>query len=178
MAENTIHLLVGVVKALADAQIKTWLFGGWAEELSGLRPPGPHWDIDLLYPAQSFRLLDEFLWAHDDAEEIRPKRFTHKRAFRWHGALVEVFLVCPETAGHITDFFGGIHQFLWPQDTLSYTALLPCGECPSASPAALRLYRERHGDVEQAYRRYIAQLGVVSYSEEGEGVEAAPLSQL
>jgi len=165
MAENTIHLLVGVVKALADAQIKTWLFGGWAEELSGLRPPGPHRDIDLLYPAQSFGSLDEFLRAHGDAQEIRPKRFTHKRAFRWHGVLVEVFLVCPETEGHVTDFFGGLHRFLWPQDTLSHMVLLPCGECPSASLTALRLYRERHRDVEQAYRRHMASQAVRYHTE-------------
>ena len=155
MAENTIPLLVSVVEALADAGVGTWLFGGWAEELWGLRPPGPHRDIDLLYPAQSFGPLDEFLRTCGDAEEVRPKRFPHKRAFEYRGVLVEVFLVRPEGAGHVTDFFG-THRFGWPPDTLRYTVRLPCGERPAASPAALRLYRERHGDVERAYRQYAA----------------------
>ncbi len=155
MAENTIQLLVDVINTLTNAHIKTWLFGGWAEELSGLRPRGPHRDIDLLYPAHSFELLDKFLQTHSDAEEIRLKRFSHKRAFRWHDILVEVFLVRPEPKGLITDFFG-IHRFAWPQDTLTHTVLLPCGEYPLASPAALRFYRERHNDVEEAYRHAFA----------------------
>jgi hypothetical protein len=147
-----------VVQALAEAQINTWLFGGWAEELLGLRPPGLHRDIDLLYPAQNFETLDEFLRAHGGVEEVRPKGFTHKRAFLWQSVLVEVFLVRSGVEGYVTDFFG-THQFPWPQDTLSHMVILPCGGYPSASPAALRLYRARHDDVEQAYWRHIAQTG-------------------
>ncbi len=98
--------------------------------------------------------------AQGDAEEVRAKRFAHKRAFRWHDVLVEVFLVSPKAEGHITDFFG-TYRFLWPQDTFLHTALLPCGKWPSASPAALRLYRKRHGNVELAYREHIAQNGLM-----------------
>lgn len=56
---------------------------------------------------------------------------------------MEVLLVTPEGEGHVTGFFG-FHRFPWPQDTLWHTASLPCGDWPSASAAALRLYRERH----------------------------------
>ena len=155
MAENTLELLGDALQALADAQIQTWLFGGWAEELSGLRPPGPHRDIDLLYPAQDFGRLDAFLQTQSDAEGIQAKRFTHKRAFEWHGVRVEVFLTHFEAEMHITDFFG-TYRFEWPPDTLTHSVRLPCGECPSASPAALCLYRQRHADVETAHRHFLA----------------------
>ena len=55
--------------------------------------PGPHRDIDLLYAAQSFARLDEFLRAQSDVQEVTAKRFSHKRAFEWRGLLVEMFLV-------------------------------------------------------------------------------------
>ena len=154
MAENSLPLLADVVGALAESGIRTWLFGGWAEELFGVRPPGPHRDIDLLYPAVGFEPLDEFLRVRGDVEEVRAKRFSHKRAFLWQGVVVEVLLVRREGAGLVTDFFGA-HRFLWPPDTISRMVRLPSGECGAASPAALRLYRERHGEVEQAYREHI-----------------------
>ncbi len=158
MAENTLSVLAGVVETLEKAGVRTWLFGGWAEDLLGLRPPGPHGDIDLLYPAEDFGLLDEFLRVQAGAEEILAKRFLHKRAFRWQDVRVEVFLVRREAAGLETDFFG-LHRLLWPDDTLSQTLRLEGRELAAASPAALRLYRARHGVVEQAYRRYVAQRG-------------------
>ncbi len=158
MAENTLELLAEVVQMLADVQIRTWLFGGWAEELSGLCPPRSHGDIDLLYPAQDFIRLDEFLRAQSEAKEVTAKRFSHKRAFEWQGVLVEGFLVRPEAEGLVTDFFSTF-QFVWPQDTLSSTVMLPGGEWPCASAAALRQYRARHNEVEQAYRDYMMPLG-------------------
>ena len=30
--------------------VETWVFGGWGEELRGLKPPAQHADLDLLYP--------------------------------------------------------------------------------------------------------------------------------
>ena len=155
MAENTLTLLADAVGALAEAEIRTWLFGGWAEELLGVRPPGPHRDIDLLYPAEDFGTLDEFLRAHSDVEEVRAKRFSHKRAFQWQGVLVEVFLVRREGANLVTNFFG-THSFPWPPETLSRMVWLPTGECKAASPTALRLYRERHGEIKQAYQEHAA----------------------
>ena len=154
MFQSSLELLAEVVQTLADAQVKTWLFGGWAEELLELCPPRPHRDIDLLYPAQSFDRLDEFLRAQRGAKEVEAKRFPHKRAFEWAGVLVEVFLVRSDADVLVTDFFGTF-SFEWPQDTLSYTAKLTSGDWPCASPAAQRLYRARHGEVEAARQAFL-----------------------
>ena len=150
---NTRQFLADTLRELATAGVPVWVFGGWAEELFGLRPPGPHVDIDLLYPAVDFSALEDFLQARDDLEEIEGKRFSHKRAYRQHGILIEIFLLRPDPAGYVTHFFG-VHLFRWPVDTLSATASLLGGSVPVASPAALTLYRERHGAVEEAYREY------------------------
>ena len=158
MSQSSLELLAEVVQTLANAEVKTWLFGGWAEELSGLCPPRAHRDIDLLYPAQSFERLDEFLRTQSEAQEVQAKRFPHKRAFEWTGVLVEVFLVRSDTDVLVTNFFG-TYSFEWPQDTLSHTATLPNGEWPCASPATLRLYRARHGEIEQPYKNYQMSLG-------------------
>ena len=159
MPENSMTLVSEAIKSLADAEVKTWLFGGWAEELLDLRPPGNHRDIDLLYLASDFSLLDEFLRRCEEAKEIEAKRFSHKRAFLWQGVIVEVFLVRPEAAGYVTSFFE-VDKFTWPEDTFSFSVYIVGEDYPSASPSALRLYRERHDDVDLAYRRHIAQLGM------------------
>ena len=155
MQQNTPEFLVAVVRALEAAHIKTWLFGGWAEELSGLRPPGPHRDIDLLYPSATFTRLDTFLQTNEGAEEIKAKRFAHKRALRWDGVLVEIFLLCPEAGGYVTHFFG-FHRFPWPEDTLLESVPLLGERIASASPSALTLYRQEHGAVAEAYQLYMS----------------------
>ncbi len=86
---NTRQFLADTLRELATAGVPVSVFGGWAEELFGLRPPGPHRDIDLLYPAADFSVLEEFLRAHSGLEEIEGKRFAHKRAYRQQGVLVE-----------------------------------------------------------------------------------------
>jgi hypothetical protein len=69
------------MKLCAEAQIATWLFGGWAEELWHLSPPRLHRDIDLLYPARNFQQLDGWLlMASDELIPIVAKRFSHNRA--------------------------------------------------------------------------------------------------
>ncbi len=154
---NTRQFLADTLRELETEGVPVWAFGGWAEELFGLRPPGPHLDIDLLYPAVDFSGLDRFLRTHDNAEEIEEKRFSHKRAYRQQGVLIEVFLLCPDPAGYVTNFFS-IHLFKWPVDTLSATVSLLGSSVPVASPTALTLYRERHEAVERAYREYMYSL--------------------
>jgi len=155
MQQNTPELLVAVVRTLEAAQIKTWLFGGWAEELSGLRPPGPHGDIDLLYPAATFAQLDTFLKASESVEEIKAKHFPHKRAFRWHHVLIEVFLLCPDANRYVTHFFG-IHRFPWPEDTLSASVPILGERMACASSRALTLYRRQHDVVAEAFDQYMS----------------------
>ena len=43
---------------LVASSLPFLLFGGWAEELSDLRSPGPHRDIDLLLLAPCFAELE------------------------------------------------------------------------------------------------------------------------
>ena len=153
-SRNTEQFLEDTLQELQSASIASLVFGGWAEELQHLRPPSPHRDIDLLYPAEDFSLVDQFIYARNDVEEIQGKHFVHKRAFIWRGVLIEIFLLRPAATGFVTDFFG-LYQLHWPQEALSQTMLLGVS-VPSASPAALGLYREHHQAVEHAYQQHLA----------------------
>ena len=161
MSENNLMLVFDVMQALANAQIKTWLFGGWAEELLSLRLPGPHRDVDLLYLAPDFGPLDEFLQMSEGIEEIPSKHFVHKRAFLWQKVVVEVFLVQAEACGYVTDFFS-LYRFWWPEDTFEHPPYAHQSSVDYAlvSPSALHLYRERHQAVEHARRQYRLQRDV------------------
>lgn len=79
--EHTFDFVLGIIRRLAQAQLSTWLFGGWAEDLWGLCFPRPHQDVDLLYPAANFVQLDQWLARTPDLTDIPAKRFSHKRAF-------------------------------------------------------------------------------------------------
>ena len=153
-SRNTQQFLADTLQELRSVNINTWIFGGWAEELYGIRPPGPHHDIDLLYPARDFSAVDHFLQARTDLEEVLGKCFAHKRAFVRQGVLVEIFLLHSTPSGFTTNFFG-LHQLLWPEEALSQTLLFGVS-APAASPAALRFYREQHTAVEQAYQQHLA----------------------
>lgn len=155
-SRNTPDFLADTLQELHSAAIDTWLFGGWAEELWGLRSPGPHSDIDLLYPAEDFRAVDQFLLAHEELEEVVGKRLVHKRAFRRQGILVELFLLRHASIELVTDFFS-LHSFQWPADTLLHTVPLLGVPVPVASPAALHLYRDQHKAVEETYQQYLAE---------------------
>ena len=111
-APNDLHLLAAVMDRLEAAGAGVLVFGGWAEELVGLSRPRPHGDIDLLLPASSFESVDRFLAATEAPDEIRPKRFWHKRAFRTRGVLVEITLVEHDGDGPVTRFWGDA-PFRW-----------------------------------------------------------------
>ena len=114
-----------------------WVFGGWAEQLRGLCPPRRHKDLDLLYAAQSFAAVERML-AVRRLEEIKRKRFRHKRAFLVEGVMVELFLVERDASGLFTNFWGRCRHD-WPADVLSSVR-----ERPVASAAALVGYRSAH----------------------------------
>jgi Aminoglycoside-2''-adenylyltransferase len=126
-----------VLDLLEDAGCSCFLFGGWAEEIRGLSEPRAHKDIDLLYPAQDFELVDQLLGTRI-VEEIDAKRFPHKRAFEVYGIMVELFLVREDDRGHFTDFWGET-RFDWPSDLAGKKHGLPV-----VSPAALTAYRDAH----------------------------------
>jgi hypothetical protein len=85
--------VLALMSRLSQAQIMTWLFGGWAEEMWGIFPPRHHRDVDLLYPAPGFAYLDQWLAQAADLAVIPEKKFSHKRAFLLEGIMVEVILL-------------------------------------------------------------------------------------
>ena len=123
---NDLAFVMRVVDMLEDARLRVWLFGGWAEELRGLRAPCEHADVDLLYPGRDFGRVDRFI---DGADE-RP----HKRSFQVEGVPVELLLVQRDEHGWFTDLPRGRHR--WPADVFA-----TAGRLPVASAAALEGYR-------------------------------------
>ncbi|WP_425515273.1 nucleotidyltransferase domain-containing protein [Phyllobacterium endophyticum] len=55
---NSRETVALVLDVLASCGIRCDVFGGWAEEFLGLRHPGPHKDIDLVYRADCFAAVD------------------------------------------------------------------------------------------------------------------------
>src|SRR3954453_5856137 len=117
-----------IVDALEAARLRVWLFGSWAEELRGLRAPGGHINVDLLYPARDFSRVDRFIG--DGELDIRP----HKRSFELDGVPVELLLVQRDDDGWYTELPRGRHR--WPADVFANA-----GHLPVASAAALESYR-------------------------------------
>jgi hypothetical protein len=150
---NDINLLNAVIDLLKANGIDVWVFGGWAEELWRLRPPGPHGDIDFLYPAENLDALDAFL-TQFSMPEIEAKRFSHKRAVEFEGVLVEFILVEREGDALVTRFFDGLVTHSWPVDTLSETLMLKGTLVHVAGVDALTGYRQIHGKVDHAYQEY------------------------
>jgi hypothetical protein len=152
VVENDLTLAREVVDSLRLAGLDIWLFGGWAEELRGMRASGPHADIDLLLRAATFDELEAFLSSQRHLIEIPEKRFSHKRAFLWRGVRVEVFLVQPHPL-HQTVMFDGRVLIHWPNDTFAEGC---AAGVPIASKAALALYRRDHRRVRHAYAAFRA----------------------
>jgi len=155
--EPTFDFVLRIMHRLAQAQLATWLGGGWAEELWGHCHPRPHQDIDLLYPAATFARLDQWLARTPDLAAIPAKQFVHKRAFLCEDILIEVVLLEPgEKGGYRTNFFNRHYQLVWPPDPL--TVLFVRGyRVPVGSSEALRLYRQQHHLVVEAYQSYLQQ---------------------
>jgi hypothetical protein len=140
VSEKDLTFVHETVRLLQNAGISTWLFGGWAEELLGLVPPRPHHDLDLLYPADDFALVDALLVASDDLAEITEKHLLHKRAFVRLGIMTELILVrSTPGAGYSTDFSNQT-RYQWPDNLLAVAA----HGLRLASPEALWQYRADH----------------------------------
>ena len=134
---NDLGFVMRVVDLLDDARLRVWLFGGWAEELRGLRAPCEHTDVDFLYPGRDFSRVDRFVGATDDT---RP----HKRTFEVEGIQVELLLVQKDERGWFTELPSGRHS--WPADVFANA-----GRLPVASVAALESYRHsRRADTRAA----------------------------
>jgi len=134
---NDLTFVMRVVDLLEDARLRVWLFGGWAEELRGLRAPCEHTDVDFLYPGRDFARVDRFL---GDTDDTRP----HKRTFDVEGVQVELLLVQKDERGWFTPLPAGRHN--WPGDVFANA-----GRLPVASIAALESYRHsRRADIRAA----------------------------
>lgn len=107
---NDLELVRGVVDRLADAGVHVWVTGGWAEQLLGHEPARLHLDVDLLYPAESWKAVDRLglAWVGDPQP--------HRRAFAHEGVLVKLFLVRRDALGHYTEFPEGRRR--WPDGLL------------------------------------------------------------
>lgn len=131
-----------VLALLGSGGVRCWVFGGWAEELRALCPARAHNDVDLLYVAEDFTVAERLIGAHQ-LEEIKAKRFAHKRAFVLDDVMVELFFVEQDETGLFTNFWGRSRHD-WPADVLSSASGLPV-----ASVAALTGYRARHGALQR-----------------------------
>ena len=125
---NDLGIVLRVVDTLEAARLRVWLFGGWAEELRGLRVPCEHEDVDLLYPGRDFERVDRFIG--DGVADERP----HKRSFELDGVPVELLLVQKDDEGWYTDLPRRRHR--WPADVFANA-----GRLPVASATALESYR-------------------------------------
>jgi len=140
---SDLQFVMRAVDLLEDARLRVWLFGGWAEELRGLRSPCEHSDVDLLYPGRDFSRVDALV-ERAAFVEVEAKHRDHKRAFLVEDTLVELLLVQKGTNGWYTDLPRGRHE--WPADVFA-----TAGRLPVASIAALEGYRHsRRVDIRAA----------------------------
>ncbi len=104
---NDLETLSHIFSILRESGVECDLFGGWAEEMLGICPPRPHTDIDLVYRGRNFDPVDAFLKMQAPrVDEVVEKRFSHKRAFRFHGVLCEILLVQDWDSRPFTLFWG------------------------------------------------------------------------
>lgn len=141
-AGPTIRLLRKAVSLVSGAGLEPVVFGGWAEELHGLRAPEPHHDIDLLVVDPDRELLDGLLRR---TGEIREKRFSHKRAFLLEGVLVELLLAEESDGAHVSCFWDALRWEWPPLESVEIRGF------PVAPREAVTAYRSRYAEI-QAHR--------------------------
>lgn len=138
---NTRETLAAVLRYLRSHGLPCHVFGGWAEELLGLREPWNHRDIDLAYRGDSLAAFDAIT---SDFSPVALKRFHHKRAFMYRDVLCEIFLIQNAESRPVTRYWGDL-PFYWSQPLLHPHAIDICGESVTVmSSANLRLYRDQH----------------------------------
>lgn len=149
MSGNDLAFVRQTMQLLEDAGIRTWLFGGWAEEVLGLIPPRRHHDLDLLYPAGDFAVVDALLAAGGEMAEIPAKRLPHKRAFLRLSIMTELILVRPAPGPSYTTVFQDQLRYTWPSDLLDAET----SGLRVASADAVQRYRSDHGHIHAAGTR-------------------------
>lgn len=140
---NTLETLRTVLKMLSVSGVQCDVFGGWAEEILGLREPWQHSDIDLVYRGSDFSQVDAAI-KHRNREffEVEAKRFRHKRAFMFRETLCEIVLVQDSETRPVTYYWGDV-PFEWLQPFLHFESVELGGDPATVvSSANLRRYRD------------------------------------
>lgn len=153
--KNDLQFLKYIVARLEYAGILCFVFGGWAKELTGTIPPGPHGDIDLLYIGDNFEKVDSFIKNESDITEISGKRFSHKRAFLCNDVMVELMLVSPKGERFLTKFWDE-YEFEWPKiatiritDDSATLGVLAC------APSIVNYYHQHEGKIATLRARHV-----------------------
>lgn len=121
------------------------VFGGWAEELLGLRDPWQHKDIDLVYRGGSLAAFDTI---GRDFHPVPFKRFRHKRAFMFREVLGEVILVRNADMQPVTMYWGDV-PFHWDRPLLHDSPMEICGEAIAiVSATNLEKHRRLHRETQ------------------------------
>lgn len=142
---NTRETLAAVLSDLSAQGLPCDLFGGWAEELLGLREPWTHRDIDLVYCGDSLAAFDAL---SIDCSPFALKRFHHKRAFVVRNVLCEIILVQDAEHRPVTRYWGDV-ALHWDQPLLHPQAIDLNGKPITVISADnLRLHRQRHRDTQ------------------------------
>jgi hypothetical protein len=127
-----VTFVLRAVDLLAAHGVRTWVCGGWGEELRGLEPPREHTSLELLYPGPGWARVDEL-----ELEWIEQRNLPWRRAFTLDGTTVELLLVEREAGGWFTRVAGLRHD--WPPDVFATS-----GRIAVASAAALVGYRDSY----------------------------------
>lgn len=139
---NTLETLAAALKLLNDSGVECDVFGGWAEEVLGLREPWQHGDIDLVYQGADFAQVDKAIrHQHETFSEVAGKRFRHKRAFIFRETLCEIILIQDSDITPTTYYWGDV-PFRWCQPLLHPATVNLLGRTVTAvSPENLRRRR-------------------------------------
>ena len=141
--------LVAAIGPLGDAQLKCHVAGGWAEEMLGRRPAGPHGDVDLIHDGGGRAAVDAWLRGPPPGiTEIAAKRFARKRAFLMDGMCCEIVLVRQVNGAPVTLFWGDV-PFVWERPLLHRSPLQRDGyDLSVLSAANLAALRARHRETQ------------------------------
>lgn len=140
---NTLETLTDILSILAARGVRCDIFGGWAEEILKLRSPWKHSDIDLLYRAEDFLLLDAAVAdLQGIVSGVPQKRFHHKRAFIFRQTLCEAVLINDDGLKPVTNYWGDA-AFYWEKPLLHPEAVSLCdGRFTVVSAQNLRKHRD------------------------------------
>jgi hypothetical protein len=142
---NTRETLAAVLRDLRAQGLPCDIFGGWAEELLGLREPWEHQDIDLVYRGDSLAAFDAI---RSDFSPVPLKRFHHKRAFIVRNVLCEIILIQDAKRRPVTHYWGDV-PFYWDQPLLHPQAIALHGEpVPAISAENLQRHRRLHRETQ------------------------------